>query len=107
MTESSRRTPSKKGLTPFGVIGFIFGLALFAYFVKKSGVASDCAIDRVDALHGGPVPAAFPRCVSRARDGRCDWQHSSLRRLFGFRASQAGADSRSRAVDGWFLSAGD
>src|ERR1041385_2596207 len=38
MTESSRRTPSKKGLTPFGVIGFIFGLALFAYFVKKAGV---------------------------------------------------------------------
>src|ERR1051326_6586149 len=38
MTESSRKTPSKKVLTPFGVIGFIFGLALFAYFVKKAGV---------------------------------------------------------------------
>ena len=38
MTESSRRTPSKKGLTPFGVIGLIIGLALFAYFVEKAGV---------------------------------------------------------------------
>jgi len=38
MTEPSRRTPSKKGLTPLGVIGFIVGLALFAYFVRKAGV---------------------------------------------------------------------
>src|ERR1043165_6459098 len=39
MTPSSRRTSSKKGLTPFGVIGLVIGLALFAYFVKKAGVA--------------------------------------------------------------------
>src|SRR6185369_1256940 len=38
MTEPSRRTPSKKGLTPLGVIGFIVGIALFAYFVEKAGV---------------------------------------------------------------------
>ena len=38
MTGSSRRTPSKKGLTPFGVIGLVLGLALFAYFVEKAGV---------------------------------------------------------------------
>jgi hypothetical protein len=38
MTESSTRTPTKKGLTPLGVIGFVAGFALFAYFVKKAGV---------------------------------------------------------------------
>jgi lysylphosphatidylglycerol synthase-like protein len=38
MPESSGRTASKKGLTPLGVIGFIVGLALFAYFVEKAGV---------------------------------------------------------------------
>jgi hypothetical protein len=38
MTGSSRRTPSKKGLTPFGVIGLVLGLALFAYFVEKAGI---------------------------------------------------------------------
>ena len=38
MTVSSRRTPSKKGLTPFGVIGLLIGIALFAYFVDKAGV---------------------------------------------------------------------
>jgi hypothetical protein len=38
MTKPSSRTPSKKGLTPFGVIGLVIGLALFAYFVKKAGV---------------------------------------------------------------------
>jgi hypothetical protein len=38
MTKSSARTQTKKGLTPLGVIGFIAGLALFAYFVEKAGV---------------------------------------------------------------------
>jgi lysylphosphatidylglycerol synthase-like protein len=38
MTKSSAGTQTKKGLTPLGVIGFIAGLALFAYFVEKAGV---------------------------------------------------------------------
>ena len=38
MPESSSRIASKKGLTPLGVIGFIVGLALFAYFVEKAGI---------------------------------------------------------------------
>ena len=37
MPEPSNKT-SKKGLTPLGVIGFVLGLILFAYFVKKAGV---------------------------------------------------------------------
>jgi hypothetical protein len=38
MTKDSTKTSGRKGLTPFGVIALIFGLALFAYFVKKAGV---------------------------------------------------------------------
>jgi hypothetical protein len=38
MTQGSGKTRSRKGLTPFGVISFVLGLALFAYFVKKAGV---------------------------------------------------------------------
>lgn len=38
MTQSSGRTQAKKGLTPLGVIGFLVGLALFAYFVQKAGL---------------------------------------------------------------------
>lgn len=38
MTQDSAKTSRKKGLTPFGVISAILGLALFAYFVKKAGV---------------------------------------------------------------------
>ncbi len=38
MTQESAKTSRKKGLTPFGVISAILGLALFAYFVKKAGV---------------------------------------------------------------------
>jgi hypothetical protein len=53
MTESSRRTPSKKGLTPFGVIGLIVGLALFAYFVKKAGVGQ--ILDGISRLGAGFV----------------------------------------------------
>jgi hypothetical protein len=51
MTDSYRRTPSKKGLTPFGVIGFIIGLALFAYFVKKAGVGQ--IIEGISRLGAG------------------------------------------------------
>src|ERR1051325_4803685 len=38
MTGPSRRTASKKGLTPLGVIGFIVSVAMFADCVKKAGV---------------------------------------------------------------------
>src|SRR5215813_13797283 len=38
MTGPSRKTPTKKGLTPLGVIGVVAGIALFAYFVEKAGV---------------------------------------------------------------------
>ena len=51
MTESSTRTPSKKGLTPLGVIGFIVGLALFAYFVEKAGVGQ--ILDGIGRLGAG------------------------------------------------------
>ncbi|HEY3102751.1 MAG TPA: lysylphosphatidylglycerol synthase transmembrane domain-containing protein [Pyrinomonadaceae bacterium] len=39
MTQESTKTPSRKGLTPFGVISFVLGLALFGYFVKKAGIS--------------------------------------------------------------------
>jgi hypothetical protein len=51
MPDSSRRTPSKKGLTPLGVIGFIIGLALFAYFVEKAGVGQ--ILDGIRRLGAG------------------------------------------------------
>jgi hypothetical protein len=38
MTQSSIKRPSKKGLTPFGIISLLLGLALFGYFVKKAGL---------------------------------------------------------------------
>jgi len=38
MTKDSVKTRGKKGLTPFGVIGLLIGLALFAYFVRQAGV---------------------------------------------------------------------
>ena len=39
MTKGLVKRPSKKGLTPFGIIALLIGLALFAYFVKKAGVS--------------------------------------------------------------------
>jgi hypothetical protein len=39
MTQESTKTPSRKGLTPFGIISFVLGLALFGYFVKKAGIS--------------------------------------------------------------------
>ena len=38
MTQQPAKTSSRKSLTPFGVIAFVLGLALFAYFVEKAGV---------------------------------------------------------------------
>ena len=38
MAQNSAKTSRRKGLTPFGVISLVIGLALFAYFVKKAGV---------------------------------------------------------------------
>jgi hypothetical protein len=38
MAPDSGKTSGRKGLTPFGAISFVLGLALFAYFVKKAGV---------------------------------------------------------------------
>lgn len=38
MTKDSVKRPGKKGLTPFGIIAFLAGIALFAYFVRKAGV---------------------------------------------------------------------
>lgn len=37
MTESAPQGLKKKGLTPFGIIFAILGVALFAYFVRKAG----------------------------------------------------------------------
>ena len=51
MTESSSRTQAKKGLTPLGVIGFLAGLALFTYFVKKAGVGQ--ILDGISRLGAG------------------------------------------------------
>ena len=53
MSRPSSRTPSKKGLTPLGVIGFIIGLALFAYFVEKAGVGQ--ILDGIRRLGAGFV----------------------------------------------------
>ena len=39
MTQESTKTASRKGLTPFGIISFVLGLALFGYFVKKAGIS--------------------------------------------------------------------
>lgn len=38
MTKESVKRPGKKGLTPFGIIAFLIGVALFAYFVRQAGV---------------------------------------------------------------------
>src|SRR5437763_6273000 len=38
MAQDSGKTSRSKGLTPFGAISVVLGLALFAYFVKKAGV---------------------------------------------------------------------
>lgn len=38
MTKDSIKPHGRKGLTPFGIIAFLGGLVLFAYFVKKAGV---------------------------------------------------------------------
>ena len=38
MTKDSVKRRGKKGLTPFGIIAFLAGIALFAYFVRKAGV---------------------------------------------------------------------
>src|SRR5256714_7459849 len=38
MAQDSTKTSRTKGLTPFGAIAVVLGLALFAYFVKKAGV---------------------------------------------------------------------
>ena len=38
MTKDSVKRPGKKGLTPFGIIAFLAGIALFVYFVRKAGV---------------------------------------------------------------------
>ena len=38
MSDSVSSSKRRKGVTPFGVISFLLGLALFGYFVKKAGV---------------------------------------------------------------------
>jgi len=38
MTKDTVKRRGKKGLTPFGIIAFLAGIALFAYFVRKAGV---------------------------------------------------------------------
>jgi hypothetical protein len=38
MAKDLVKTPGKKGLTPFGVLASLIGLALFAYFVRQAGV---------------------------------------------------------------------
>lgn len=38
MTQSPVKSSGRKGITPFGVISLLLGLALFGYFVKKAGV---------------------------------------------------------------------
>ncbi|HKP38228.1 MAG TPA: lysylphosphatidylglycerol synthase domain-containing protein [Pyrinomonadaceae bacterium] len=38
MTKSPAKSSRRKGLTPFGVISLLLGLALFGYFVRKAGV---------------------------------------------------------------------
>lgn len=39
MTQSSAKSSGRKGITPFGVISLLLGLALFGYFVRKAGVS--------------------------------------------------------------------
>jgi hypothetical protein len=39
MTQSTAKRSRKKGVTPFGVISLLLGLALFGYFVRKAGVS--------------------------------------------------------------------
>ncbi len=38
MTENSGKISKRKGVTPFGVISLLLGLALFGYFVRKAGL---------------------------------------------------------------------
>jgi hypothetical protein len=49
MTKKS--SPSRKGLTPFGILFLIAGAVLFAYFVKKSGVSQ--IVDGIKRLGAG------------------------------------------------------
>lgn len=51
MTQDSGKTRGRKGLTPFGVMSFVLGLALFAYFVKKAGVGQ--ILDGISRLGTG------------------------------------------------------
>lgn len=53
MMKDSVKTPGKKGLTPLGVIGFLIGLGLFVYFVKRAGVSQ--ILDGIGRLGAGFV----------------------------------------------------
>src|SRR6185295_5426390 len=37
MTKNPAKSAKRKGVTPFGVISLLLGLALFGYFIKKAG----------------------------------------------------------------------
>ncbi len=67
MTQESRRARSKKGLTPFGIIAFVFGLALFGYFVKKAGVSQILeGISRLGAGFALVVAVSALRQIARS-----------------------------------------
>ena len=51
MTKDSVKRHGKKGLTPFGIIAFLAGIALFAYFVRKAGVGQ--IIEGISRLGAG------------------------------------------------------
>lgn len=51
MNQDSVKSSARKGLTPFGVVAFLIGLALFAYFVKQAGIGQ--ILDGISRLGAG------------------------------------------------------
>lgn len=67
MTQKSVKAPGKKGLTPFGVIAFLIGIGLFAYFVKQAGVGQILeGIGRLGAGFGLVIAISAIRPIVRA-----------------------------------------
>jgi hypothetical protein len=66
MTQNSVKT-RKKGLTPFGIIALLIGVALFVYFVKQAGVGLILeGIGRLGAGFGLVIAVSAIRPIVRA-----------------------------------------
>lgn len=51
MSQQANQSSRKRGFTPFGIISTLAGLALFAYFVNRVGVAQ--ILEGIQRLHAG------------------------------------------------------